>query len=517
MSYSEYAHAWAPQPVSSFFLQLRPPGGANARLFKSLAKPDCTQESELQSSWSQLSLPQKIDNQPVMLRMHDTHKNAFLDGRKPDLTFTTASQLPAPFSAVVLVELTVDDVSPSKEGELLSCVHRALEIQVFRHSMLSFLAGRTQVHFFRTHVRERDALTGSIQVQHERYGPLELDGDEASGALGGLLTASLAELGWQPPVIKLPASVDAARPSVSATDLLGSGVTSDVYRIASSGGELAAKVLRGRPGRTAARIVEDAQREQRIYARLSAAGVSHVLRALDICACSADDGVAQSAPAAAASRAVSPLPRIPESAGPGGPVLLLSPVCGRFRSLRSAETARPFSGRHLGQLVSALEGMHRVGFLHRDVRPENIGCGEADGELYLLDAGFAVELGGTPVLWEGTLRYASPRVLAALAGAAGSVPPVFCATVADDLHSLVRCCYALLHPHLTIELKAWAVQDAAAIAKFWELRLATGIWRQLAQLCEDQQLPLQADAAACGRRPDAHIYQQLLEQLSSLV
>lgn len=128
MSYSEYAHAWAPQSVQSFFLQMRSPGGSNVRLFKDLAQPDCTQEAVLQTAWSTLSLPQSIDKQPTTLRLHDTHKNAFLDGRKPDLTFSAPQHLPSPFSAVVLAELTIDDFSPSKEGELLSCVHRALEV-----------------------------------------------------------------------------------------------------------------------------------------------------------------------------------------------------------------------------------------------------------------------------------------------------------------------------------------------------------------------------------------------------
>src|SRR4051812_5998480 len=96
--------------------------------------------------------------------------------------------------------------------------------------MLSFLAGSKHITFFCTHVTSRDAISGAIQVQHQRYGPLELDGDEASGALGRLFSATLAQLGWQPPAISLPSAGGFSAP-VLVTDLLGSGVTSDVYRI----------------------------------------------------------------------------------------------------------------------------------------------------------------------------------------------------------------------------------------------------------------------------------------------
>lgn len=130
MSYSEYAHTWKPQHARAFFLSLHAPGGSNSRLFKALAKPECTKETELQAAWSALNLPQRIDNQVRTLRLHDTHQSPYLDGRKPDLTFTVPEQLPSPFSAVVIAELTVDDFSPSKEGELLSCVHRALEVSL---------------------------------------------------------------------------------------------------------------------------------------------------------------------------------------------------------------------------------------------------------------------------------------------------------------------------------------------------------------------------------------------------
>lgn len=354
-------------------------------------------------------------------------------------------------------------------------------------------------------------------MQHERYGPLELDGDEASGALGGLCTASLLELGWQPPAIHLPVSGGsaAAVAPVLVTDLLGSGVTSDVYRITIDGRMAAAKVLRSRPGRTRDQLTNDCQRERDIYAELDKAGVSNVLQASLICRCSVgSERTSAEVGSGSSIRAASPPVEIDAS---DRPALLLTPVCGRLRGLDGLPTAPAITAAHLGQLVNAIEGMHRRGrVLHRDVRPENIGYGEEDGQLYLLDVGFAVSLGGAAVPWEGTLRYASPRVLGALA-AASSAPPSFCATAADDLHSLVRCCYSLLHPHLTVELKAWSVHDASAIATFWQRRCSSGIWLQLTQLCDAQQFPLDAPTDVCARLPDALVYQTIRDQLALLL
>jgi hypothetical protein len=455
------------------------------RLFRNLARQSSeTKEKELQEAWSSLQLPKQIENVSVSLRMHDTHTQPFLDGRKPDLTLTSPELLPTPFSAVVLAELTVDDFSPSKQGELLSCVHRALEIQVFRHFMFSFLCGRAQILFFRTTVTHRDAASGCIHVQHHSYGALELDGPVASQCLGGLFTASLADLGWRPPRIHVP------QPPVlvDAVDLLGSGLTSNVYKVQVAGQSLAAKLFCHRDGFD---VIAACEHECQVYRSLEAASVQHVLRQHGI---GWVDDVQHVAPVAAAP-SLAPIAEVAASASTAlplstasapaavprrAPVLMLSPVCVRLRSSLADPTQQTLQGYHCSHLIDAVAAIHRAGYLHRDIRPENIGWHQ--DQLYLLDVGFAVRIDAPPSLWQGTVRYASPRVLQHLAGIrSDSGPFELKATVTDDLHSLLRCWYAMLFPHLVMELKQWDTQRAAALADFWQRRLNSGVWRDLSR------------------------------------
>jgi hypothetical protein len=263
---------------------------------------------------------------------------------------------------------------------------------------------------------------------------------------------------------------------------------------------------------------QECEREHAIYTALEAAKVRNVLRVVARCALHtgsvASPRRASPSPPSSASASSTQLASVPEhtdlvSAGVAGgsgslpsTVLLLSPVCLPFST--STGVGAPLKGAHLGQLVDAVRDMHCAGYLHRDVRPANIGCGQQDGQLYLLDAGFAVQLGSGKIPWEGTLRCASPTVLDALAkGSPVSASP------SDDLRSLVRCCHMLLFPHLAPKVKA--LQDPLMIKAYWAERLANGVWSRMESVCAD----MAANTAEECAQHDA--YDQIKDSLTSLV
>ena len=96
----------------------------------------------------------------------------------------------------------------------------------------------------------------------------------------------------------------------------------------------------------------------------------------------------------------------------GRPFLVAEYLAGG--TLADRLTRGPLSEREAvsvaGTLASALAALHEAGYLHGDVKPGNIGF-TAGGSPKLLDFGLAREA-NDPGLLGGTLRYASPEVLA---------------------------------------------------------------------------------------------------------
>ena len=116
------------------------------------------------------------------------------------------------------------------------------------------------------------------------------------------------------------------------------------------------------------------------------------------------------------------------------------------------------------QLLECLKGAHRVGVVHRDIRPENIFM-DSSGVARLIDWGAAYMANAHMALAQGligTFRYASDAVLeAAIQGSAREPTP------ADDLESLVRAVFAVNTVTIGNELAKLDQGDFVEAREFW--------------------------------------------------
>ena len=126
------------------------------------------------------------------------------------------------------------------------------------------------------------------------------------------------------------------------------------------------------------------------------------------------------------------------------------------------EPIRTITARHVSSLVECLEHSHTTArVVHRDVRPENI-MERGDGEVRLIDWGFAHTLGASDPPFSGTFRYASNNVLdAVLSGASRTPKPE------DDLESLVRVVFAMIIPTLRKRLAEIKDGDFVGAKALW--------------------------------------------------
>lgn len=129
------------------------------------------------------------------------------------------------------------------------------------------------------------------------------------------------------------------------------------------------------------------------------------------------------------------------------PAISIAPRCAPLTSFLADKHWR----EHIHDLVSALFIAAECGFVHRDVRQMNIMLGPCDtvtGRLLdeessralLIDWGFAVKL-GVDVVYEGTGRFASQRILELLANG----KDVFAVFPFDDAVSLVKTLFFIVH------------------------------------------------------------------------
>jgi hypothetical protein len=130
-----------------------------------------------------------------------------------------------------------------------------------------------------------------------------------------------------------------------------------------------------------------------------------------------------------------------------------------------------------GGLVQTLQRSHGLGVINRDVRPSNIIIAGEQGaqqqQLVIIDWGFAVQCkAGAPRFrgpYSGTIAYASDSVLQQYAGSGGcdvAVGPE------DDLVSLVRCAFAVVHPSARMKLRVLDRGGAAGVLGWWRAALA---------------------------------------------
>jgi serine/threonine protein kinase len=156
----------------------------------------------------------------------------------------------------------------------------------------------------------------------------------------------------------------------------------------------------------------------------------------------------------------------------------------------------------VGQLVLTLKMSHARGIINRDVRPSNvIVAGSETQQLVIIDWGFAVKCpeGSESVaaVYEGTIAYASDSVWRQYMDGSG------CGEVrvspADDLVSLVRCMFVMLHPAVQQDLRTLPRDDAQA---------AMGFWHRLLAIRPRWQL-----AVGAAARADYGMVRELLESL----
>lgn len=161
----------------------------------------------------------------------------------------------------------------------------------------------------------------------------------------------------------------------------------------------------------------------------------------------------------------------------------MTPVGVRF----GASEAR-FRHCHVESLVAVLAAIHSKGFVHRDVRQQNILHDRKSADTVLLvDWAFAIPLPSDPVQYSGTLFAASDEVLAS--SVAAETGFLHKSTPSDDLHALIRSAYFMTFPEAYKKLKSRmadvqfkrgtkAGREAYAncLRTFWTASLGYGGW-----------------------------------------
>jgi len=135
--------------------------------------------------------------------------------------------------------------------------------------------------------------------------------------------------------------------------------------------------------------------------------------------------------------ALATVPRVPRARGtPLATLLLMEPVLEHFSSKQGLR--QPLSQKHIQDLFETIRQVHAAGFVHRDIRRDNIlKMAGAPGDAHLIDFGFAIKLADGDKPYEGAVSTASQRVLEFMRDRAAKTTR-FDFTPADDLVSLVK-------------------------------------------------------------------------------
>ncbi|MCX5379718.1 serine/threonine-protein kinase [Streptomyces sp. NBC_00091] len=249
---------------------------------------------------------------------------------------------------------------------------------------------------------------------------------------------------------------------------IGAGGWGTVYaarpaREGAEPGEVALKVMptAGLAPRQARNVAESARREVELGRR---AGHPRLVRLLDSVVLGAPDHPSLD----------------------GAIVLVMERAAHSLRDLLGAGVGEAEGGRLIAGICEGLAHLHRSGWVHADLKPENVLIG-ADGSVKLSDFGLATELTGThghaPPM--GTLDYLPPERWKAPLGELGVQvrPSADIWALGIVIHEVFSCGVPLF-PGATPMARGAAVQEYAAGRA--PLRMDGGVpafWRELAADC----------------------------------
>jgi hypothetical protein len=367
--------------------------------------------------------------------MKDTHSVGDKE-RKPDITGVPSAQFGVQASVTNtawIVELSTDDTSPSKIGEVLSAVHDKLLRSPWRTTMYSALATYHEIIFFRS-TKTTDSSRPIIHVQE---GPYSLDSEAAITRLVALQLSSAESLGFSPPIVE----------GVMLGSLLGSGASGYVFKDANNPNR-AVKVFPLSEQGNAAMVNEVT-----------------VLKSL--------------VPVGEGNQQCAGIPAVKEVKTVNisrhySPAFIMEPVVSPF------DGKLQFTAKHACQLVNLIKSISDLGIVHRDVRGANLGVYK--DVLYLLDWQTACKT-NEALPYHGTLACASDSVLTSLFSQA----PSYASTPSDDMCSVVRFVFGHLFP---IVMKDFPRQlhdgqhDFQAMLNFWNAKCQGESWTTMHSLAE---------------------------------
>lgn len=418
----------------------------------------------------------RSDGGGPMFAWHDTQKKSFLGDLRPDFTITNANvskQCLRSQHVRVLVEFKLEDML---EDEVIG-----------------------QVYVYAQHVfRAQGARTNLVILAADKNGMVRFDATPGSGGdvslvccRGVVAWPEAAGVVWRTLEDELRHGAPLNFGEYDVDFCLGKGASSHVFQCCPK--ELASLPLDDKRRREAAVVVKRAKEAS------DARDIRHEVCVLTTEVQSLITAETASVPAVVASFV----------AGTALPWFAMQPVGQHFDVHRF-----PFRRCHLRQLVTVLQQLHAGGFVHRDIRSRNVVFAqETPDRVVLLDWAFVRRFrsDASPAAVEqpylGTLSVASDAVLAASSAGPGFT---FASAPADDLHSVVRMVYLLLHPAAHAQLAALPqfdrqlapsadpVEHFAAVSSnflsFWRVQLSScEVWRAASAAASSLQYSLLID------------------------
>jgi len=354
----------------------------------------------------------------------DTSRKRSLGGRKPDLTFWPKGETLVNWNKAFLGEIKTlreeGQFTETDKGEALTWAHRLLQMHPQRRSAMSFLTDTRHIMFFRV----RREPHGQVTYSWTAVVPLYKTKKEAKRQGQKLREIRKAASGfnWLKSLLATDPRdegvglVDIPQPrfsrDISMSDFLGGGATSQVYR-ASNG--MVVKLL-------ADRFADLCENEKHILQQLSK-----------------NEAIQKY------------IPKVVEAANNA---LLMEP--------EGLPLTHPTLA-HWNQVLLILKELHAGGYVHRDIRPNNILIQAGTQDVLLIDFGFSVDAAKL-VPYCGTVHYASNSILEALSQEHQEIQ----CTPADDLVSLVHSAFSLHFPAFRSKLEKIAHYERQQIRRFWD-------------------------------------------------